>query len=94
MPTAPCTYCRGTGRTEIEETVDVRVPAGAEDGTRIRVGTDGETGDVAGRSDDVYDVLRVLPDRDPRIVRYAAAAVLVLAVTLFAVLLLFPDLLV
>jgi molecular chaperone DnaJ len=50
----PCRKCAGSGRIEKEKTLSVNVPAGIEDGTRIRVGGEGEAGLRGGPSGDLY----------------------------------------
>ena len=57
--TDPCLKCRGEGRVFEERTVEVKIPAGVEDGTRIRYAGLGEAGYFAGPAGDVYVVLRV-----------------------------------
>jgi molecular chaperone DnaJ len=55
----PCSKCRGDGRVEREHTVSVKVPAGVEDGTRIRYGGEGDAGRAGGPAGDLYVVLSV-----------------------------------
>lgn len=55
----PCTKCRGEGRLLKERTLDVSVPAGVEDGTRIRYSEQGEAGANGGPAGDFYVVLNV-----------------------------------
>jgi molecular chaperone DnaJ len=57
--TDPCTKCRGDGRVVHERTIDVTVPAGVEDGTRIRYAGQGEAGAHGGPAGDLYVVLHV-----------------------------------
>ncbi len=57
----PCTGCRGTGRTEGNKTLKVRVPAGVEDGMRLRVAGEGEAGLAGGSAGDLYVVMAVNP---------------------------------
>ena len=57
--TDPCQKCRGAGRVMKERTIDVKVPAGVEDGTRIRYPEQGEAGMNGGPSGDLYVVLHV-----------------------------------
>ncbi len=57
--TDPCTKCRGEGRILRERTIDVPVPAGVEDGTRIRYAQQGEAGQLGGPNGDLYVVLHV-----------------------------------
>jgi molecular chaperone DnaJ len=56
---SPCTSCRGTGRTEGKKTLKVRVPAGVEDGMRLRVAGEGEAGLAGGPPGDLYVVMAV-----------------------------------
>ncbi len=55
----PCKSCRGEGRQVKERTLDVKVPAGVEDGTRIRYAGQGEAGVHGGPPGDLYIVLHV-----------------------------------
>jgi len=57
----PCTSCSGTGRVERKRRLKVAVPAGIEDGTRLRVVGEGEAGARGGPSGDLYVVVRVEP---------------------------------
>lgn len=55
----PCSVCRGETRVQREHSIAVKVPAGVEDGTRIRYGGEGEAGKFGGPSGDLYVVLSV-----------------------------------
>ena len=57
--TDPCTKCKGEGRVLRQRTVDAKVPAGVEDGTRIRFTGYGEGGLHGGPPGDLYVVLHV-----------------------------------
>jgi molecular chaperone DnaJ len=57
--TDPCLKCRGEGRVLRQRTVDAKVPAGVEDGTRIRFSGLGEAGAHGGPAGDLYVVLHV-----------------------------------
>lgn len=57
----PCTACRGAGRVTRERTLSVNIPAGVEDGTRIRLAGEGEAGLRGGPSGDLYIFLSVKP---------------------------------
>jgi len=57
--TDPCTKCKGEGRILRQRTVDAKVPAGVEDGTRIRFAGAGEVGQFGGPAGDLYVVLHV-----------------------------------
>ena len=55
----PCPTCRGTGITKRTRAVKVRIPAGVEDGQRIRVKGRGAPGRANGPSGDLYVVVHV-----------------------------------
>jgi molecular chaperone DnaJ len=57
--TDPCSKCRGEGRTVKQRVVDAKIPAGVEDGTRIRFSGMGEIGMLGGSAGDLYVVLHV-----------------------------------
>jgi molecular chaperone DnaJ len=57
--TDPCPKCKGEGRILRQRTVDAKVPAGVEDGTRIRFSGFGEGGLHGGPPGDLYVVLHV-----------------------------------
>lgn len=50
----PCPSCAGSGRVTRERTLSVNIPPGVEDGTRIRLGGEGEAGLRGGSSGDLY----------------------------------------
>jgi molecular chaperone DnaJ len=54
-----CPDCRGQGRIERDKTIDLRIPAGVDTGTRLRVPGEGEAGAHGGFSGDLYVVLDV-----------------------------------
>src|SRR3569832_242864 len=55
----PCNDCRGTGRVEREKQLEVKVPAGVETGSRIRVSGEGQAGTQGGATGDLYVVIHV-----------------------------------
>ncbi|WP_181700419.1 molecular chaperone DnaJ [Chthonobacter albigriseus] len=57
----PCDACAGTGRQTQERTLSVNIPAGIEDGTRIRLAGEGEAGLRGGPSGDLYIFLSLKP---------------------------------
>jgi molecular chaperone DnaJ len=57
----PCGKCKGESRLMKEHIVDVGVPAGVEDGTRIRYQEQGDVGPNGGPPGDLYVVLEVKP---------------------------------
>ena len=58
----PCHDCTGSGRVTRERTLSVNIPAGVEDGTRIRLAGEGEAGLRGGPPGDLYIFLSVGPD--------------------------------
>ncbi|HLJ20017.1 MAG TPA: molecular chaperone DnaJ [Stellaceae bacterium] len=59
----PCRVCGGQGRTRREKTLSVSIPAGVEDGNRIRLSAEGEAGVRGGAPGDLYIFLSVKPHR-------------------------------
>ncbi len=59
----PCKSCRGQGRVQREKTLSVNIPAGVEDGTRIRLAGEGEAGLRAASPGDLYIFLTLKPHR-------------------------------
>jgi molecular chaperone DnaJ len=57
----PCGKCAGQGRITEERALSVNIPAGIEDGTRIRLAGEGEAGLRGGPSGDLYIFLSVKP---------------------------------
>ncbi|HET6973908.1 MAG TPA: molecular chaperone DnaJ [Pyrinomonadaceae bacterium] len=55
----PCPDCSGTGRVEREKQLEVKVPAGVETGSRLRVTGEGEAGAQGGATGDLYVVIHV-----------------------------------
>jgi molecular chaperone DnaJ len=55
----PCTGCGGAGRVQVERTVSVTVPPGADTGLRLLVGSEGDAGDPGGPRGDLELVVRV-----------------------------------
>jgi molecular chaperone DnaJ len=57
----PCTTCRGTGHVRRRRTLRVHVPAGVDDGARLRLAGEGEGGAAGGPAGDVYVMVHVKP---------------------------------
>lgn len=55
----PCETCNGSGRTEEEKTLSVRIPGGVDDGSRLRVAGEGEGGLKGGPPGDLYVFISV-----------------------------------
>lgn len=58
----PCAKCRGEGIVSDTRQIMVRIPAGVDNGTRLRVRGEGEPGTHGGPPGDLYVVLAVEPD--------------------------------
>lgn len=56
---SPCENCDGDGRIEQEKTLEVRIPAGVETGSRLRIMGEGEGGINGGAAGDLYVVINV-----------------------------------
>lgn len=61
--TDPCRTCRGEGRVDRQHEMAATIPAGVEDGTRIRYQGEGEAGRFGGPAGDLYVVLHVRPHK-------------------------------
>ena len=59
MIPSPCHICRGRGRVETEKSLNVKIPAGVDDGSRIRITGSGEAGMRGGPDGDLYVYLSV-----------------------------------
>jgi molecular chaperone DnaJ len=59
----PCSQCRGAGRERRTRRFKVKIPAGAKDGTRIRLRGKGEAGYGGAPAGDLYVVTRVAPSK-------------------------------
>jgi len=59
---SPCKECRGDGRVRSSKTIDVEVPAGVDDGQRLRLAGRGPAAPRGGVPGDLYVTVRVAPD--------------------------------
>ena len=59
----PCASCHGAGHVTRDKTLSVAIPAGVENGTRIRLSGEGEAGMRGGPAGDLYLFLSVKPHR-------------------------------
>jgi molecular chaperone DnaJ len=57
----PCRICQGAGTVQRERSLQVQIPAGVEDGTRIRLAGEGEAGGPGGQPGDLYVHVAVRP---------------------------------
>jgi molecular chaperone DnaJ len=55
----PCTRCRGQGYRQVQRKLKVNIPAGVDQGTRLRLSQEGEPGANGGPPGDLYVVLKV-----------------------------------
>lgn len=55
----PCKECRGGGRVEKEKTIEIKIPAGVDTGSRLRVTGEGEAGVNGGPSGDLFIVIHI-----------------------------------
>ncbi|MDP1629867.1 MAG: molecular chaperone DnaJ [Caulobacter sp.] len=61
MVTDPCKPCNGHGQVRRERVLQVRIPAGVDDGARIRLAGEGDAGQRGGPRGDLYIFLSVTP---------------------------------
>ncbi|HST19656.1 MAG TPA: molecular chaperone DnaJ [Blastocatellia bacterium] len=54
-----CRKCRGEGRVEREKTLEIKMPAGVDTGTRLRIAGEGEAGEVGASRGDLYVIVHV-----------------------------------
>lgn len=59
----PCTACNGAGKTKRNKTLEVKIPAGIDDGMRIRSSGNGEPGVNGGPSGDLYVEIHIKPHK-------------------------------
>lgn len=60
----PCLTCHGSGRVEVNKKIKVKIPAGVDTGTRVRISGEGEAGQRGSRAGDLYIFLHVTPDKN------------------------------
>jgi molecular chaperone DnaJ len=57
----PCPQCTGTGRVKLNKTLSVKIPAGVDEGDRVRLSGEGEPGVNGGPSGDLYVQVHIKP---------------------------------
>lgn len=60
-PGAMCSVCHGEGRIQASETINVRIPAGVDTGSKVRIAGKGNAGRRGGPSGDLYISIEVAP---------------------------------
>lgn len=58
-----CKHCEGSGRVRKERKIHVKIPAGVDSGSRLRIAHEGEAGTLGGPSGDLYVYLSVRPHK-------------------------------
>lgn len=58
---SPCPDCRGKGRTTQEKKIEIKIPAGVDNGSKMRLSGEGDSGKNGGPNGDVYVVIHVKP---------------------------------
>jgi molecular chaperone DnaJ len=56
---SPCKECSGTGKIREKTTLNIKVPAGVDNGNRLRIEREGEVGDQGASRGDLYVVIRI-----------------------------------
>jgi len=56
---SPCKDCKGTGRQNVEKKLDIKIPAGVDNGSKIRLSGEGDAGVNNGQSGDLFIILHV-----------------------------------
>lgn len=59
IPESPCKKCHGAGRMRVTDRVKIRIPAGVDNGTTIKIASKGEAGVRGGDFGDLYVTMRV-----------------------------------
>jgi len=57
----PCATCNGEGRVQVERRLELRLPAGVDEGTQLRLVGEGEAGPQGGGRGDLYVIVHVRP---------------------------------
>ncbi len=57
----PCPDCQGAGKVKAKRELSVKIPAGVDDGTQVRLSSEGNAGSRGGQTGDLYIVLTVAP---------------------------------
>lgn len=61
--TSPCKACKGAGKVNKEKKIEIKIPAGVDNLSKIRVSGEGDAGTNGGRAGDLFVVLHVKPSK-------------------------------
>ncbi len=64
IPEVACDVCRGAGITRQEKTIEVSIPAGINNGQRVRINGEGEIGYRDSQPGDLYLLIRIQPHKE------------------------------
>src|SRR5581483_9394042 len=64
VPETACPTCKGSGILRQEKTISVKIPAGIDDGQRVRIQGEGEAGYRGSTRGDLFLVIKVLPHKE------------------------------
>lgn len=59
----PCKECKTTGRIIVKKEIDVDIPKGVDDETRLRIANYGDVGERKGQPGDLYVIVRIQPHK-------------------------------
>lgn len=59
----PCHVCKGARKARVERKIHIKIPAGVDSGTRLRMSAEGESGERGGPPGDLYVDIRLKPHR-------------------------------
>lgn len=59
----PCPKCHGRGQSKIGRKLKVKIPAGVDTGSRLRMSAEGEPGELGGPPGDLYVIIKVKPHK-------------------------------
>ena len=60
---SPCIDCHGSGKKREKKTIEIKIPEGIDDGYKLRIGGEGEVGDLNAPRGDLYVLVRVKKHR-------------------------------
>lgn len=64
VPEVPCEICKGRGVLRRKKTLEIKIPAGIDNGQRIKISGEGEIGYRGSLAGDLYVVIKVLPSKE------------------------------